>query len=73
MTIRFFGHVGSFFPENILFWGTEVSSHYGRIPFEDTQSPVPECTYQTNYFQNGAEQMLMTHDYVDFTNDTAFA
>lgn len=72
-TKRFFGHAGAFFPETITFWGTEVSSHYGWTPFEARRSPVAECTYLTYYFQNGIEQMLMMHDYVDYTNDTSFA
>jgi hypothetical protein len=72
-TQTYFGHGGAHFPETIMFWGAEVSGHYGWTPFEQRKSPEAECAYVTYHWQGGIEMTLMMWAYFDYTGDEAFA
>jgi hypothetical protein len=72
-TRKHFGHGGAHFPETIMWWGAEVSAHYGWTPFEQRSSPVAECPYITWYFSGAIELTLLMFELLDFTRDEAIA
>ncbi|MFY0654011.1 MAG: hypothetical protein JXQ96_18360 [Cyclobacteriaceae bacterium] len=72
-TSKYFNHAGAHFPETILFWGAEVSSHYNWTPLYQRNGIEAECSFVTYYWQNGIEQTLMMLDYYLYTKDKQFA
>ena len=77
-TRTFFNHGGAHFPETIMFWGAEVSAHYGWTPFEDRMRATPphpeaECSYVTYYWTCGLELSLILWTYYTYTLDDSFA
>jgi hypothetical protein len=69
----YYGHGGAHYPETIMFWGAEVSAHYGWTPFEQRDKPEAECSYVTYYWTGGLELSLILHVYFEMTEDQAFA
>ena len=72
-TQHYFKHEGAFFGETIMFWGAEVSGHYGWTPFNQRKSPLCECSYLTYYWNNNLENLAMMLDYYEYTHDLEFA
>ncbi|HEY7088793.1 MAG TPA: DUF5703 domain-containing protein, partial [Tepidisphaeraceae bacterium] len=72
-TQTYFRHAGAHFPETVMFWGAEVSAHYGWIPFEKRARPEAECPYLTFYWSGGIELTLILLSYYDHTGDQQFA
>jgi hypothetical protein len=72
-TRTYFGHGGAHFPETIMFWGAEVSAHYGWTPFEQRARPEAECPYLTYYWSGGIELTLILLEYYAYTQDAKFA
>src|SRR5256886_7415621 len=72
-TRTYFKHAGAHFPETIMFWGAEVSAHYGWIPFEQRERPEAECPYLTYYWSGGIELTLILLEYYLHTQDAKFA
>ena len=60
-------------PETVMFWGAEVSAHYGWIPFEKRERPEAECPYLTYYWQGGIELVLILWNHYVHTGDVRFA
>ena len=58
-TRTYFDHGGAHYPETIMFWGAEVSAHYGWTPFEQRKRPEAECSYVTYYWTGGLELSLI--------------
>lgn len=72
-TRTYFHHAGAHYPETVMFWGAEVSAHYGWTSFEKRHRPEAECAYLTYYWSGGIELVLMMCEYFSYTNDAAFA
>jgi hypothetical protein len=72
-TRTYFKHAGAHYPETIMFWGAEVSAHYGWTPFEQRKQPNAECTYMTYYWTCGIELSLILWTYWLYRQDDAFA
>lgn len=68
-TKTYYGHGGAHYPETIMFWGAEVSAHYGWTPFEQRKAPEAECPYITYYWSGGIELTLILLNYYLYTND----
>lgn len=72
-TRTYFKHGGGHYPETIMFWGAEVSAHYGWTPFEQRARPEAECSYLTYYWSGGIELTLILLEYFRHTSDEDFA
>jgi hypothetical protein len=72
-TERYFHHAGAHYPETIMFWGAEVSGHYGWTPFEQRARPEAECEYLTYYWSGGLELVVIMQEYFAYTGDQEFA
>jgi hypothetical protein len=72
-TRTWYGHGGAHFPETIMFWGAEVSAHYGWTPFEQRKHPEAECSYVTYYWTCGIELTLMLWTHFTYTADETIA
>ena len=72
-TLTYFKHGGAHYPETLMFWGAEVSAHYGWTPFEQRQRPEAECSYVTYYWTGGLELSLILWNYWLNTGDDSFA
>ena len=72
-TQAYYSHGGAHYPETIMFWGAEVSAHYGWTPFEQRERPEAECSYVTYYWTCGLELSLILHAHFEMTQDQAFA
>lgn len=69
----FYNHGGAHFPETIMFWGAEVSAHYGWTPFEQRARPEAECSYVSYYWTCGLELSLILHVWFEMTQDESVA
>lgn len=69
----YFGHDGAHYPETSMFWGAEVSGHYGWTPFDERPRPEAECAYLTYYWSGGIELSLILLTHLQYTGDDAFA
>jgi hypothetical protein len=72
-TKTYYNHGGAHYPETIMFWGAEVSAHYGWTPFEQRTSPEAECEYIRYYWSGGIELTLILLEYYQHTGDEQFA
>ncbi len=67
-TRTYFNHGGAHFPETVMFWGAEVSAHYGWTPFEQRARPEAESPYLKYYWSGGIELVLMMCEYYSATH-----
>jgi len=72
-TRTYFNHGGAHYPETTMFWGAEVSAHYGWTPFEKRARPEAECSYLTYYWSGGIELVLIMLEYLQYTRGDEFA
>lgn len=72
-TRTYFGHGGAHFPETIMWWGAEVSAHYGWTSFAQRRRPEAECSYVTYYWQGGIELSLILFSVFEQQLDESFA
>ncbi|MEO6436678.1 MAG: DUF5703 domain-containing protein, partial [Tepidisphaeraceae bacterium] len=69
----YYGHGGAHYPETIMFWGAEVSAHYGWTPFQQREKPEAECAYITYYWTGGIELSLILLAHYAMTADESIA
>jgi hypothetical protein len=72
-TQTYYNHGGAHYPETLMFWGAEVSAHYGWTPFEQRATPEAECEYTRYYFSGGIELTLILLEYFRYSGDEQFA
>ena len=56
-----------------MFWGAEVSAHYGWTPFDQRAHPEAECSYVSYYWTCGLELSLILHAWFEMTQDESVA